>query len=90
MPRPDTDMSGRWRYRRSWTGALILQVEVGHYQRRCMAEGRDQWRDAREHELGMLGLLIERERNRRAAEAASRGDASKQHTPTAGPSQGLG
>lgn len=59
MPRPRTDLTGLRRYRRSWLGKLILQVEV-QYRR---WDGLDtiraafEWRDATIDDVVMLERL---------------------------------
>lgn len=54
MPAPDgsSDMTGRTQYRETWTGRLVLQVEMVDYRRKSLGDPvPTYWRDAKERQL---------------------------------------
>jgi hypothetical protein len=57
MALPPSDMTGAARFRRHWTGRLILQVEFDRDMDPAVTTKSMKWRDAHEHDLGTLRLI---------------------------------
>jgi hypothetical protein len=73
MPAPETDMTGQWRYHKTLFGNLILQVETKQRQHPRMETRPAIWRNAKEHDLGVLKLLIDRAKKSRVTDIKNMG-----------------
>ncbi|WP_305096468.1 hypothetical protein [Croceibacterium aestuarii] len=51
MPAPDGDQTGNARFRKHWSGRLILQVEYERFRDEALGGSVLAWRDATDHDL---------------------------------------
>lgn len=55
-------MTGKWRYRKTMLGNLVLQVEIhtGRRHHRIAGAASTSWRNAKEDDLGVLKIMMDR------------------------------